>query len=100
MKTNKLIWILRVLAMVFIVFLSLYALDVFSGEAPLIKKLGGFFVHLIPSFILVIILVISLEKTGHRRIAIHAFQYCTHVGFQDTKACFYFFNLHIAGGSG
>lgn len=62
MKINKLIWIPRVLTIVFIIFLSLFALDVFSGEAPFIKKLGGSFIHLIPSFTLVIILVISWKK--------------------------------------
>jgi hypothetical protein len=62
MKTNKLIWIPRALSIVFIVFLALFALDVFSGEVPLVKKLGGFFIHLIPSFTLVIILVISWKK--------------------------------------
>ena len=62
MKTGRLIWIPRVLAIIFIVFLSLFALDVFSGDAPFIKKLGGFIVHLIPSFILVLILLISWRK--------------------------------------
>lgn len=62
MKTDKLIWIPRVLAIILIVFLSLFALDVFSGDALFIKKLGGFFVHLIPSFILLLILIISWKK--------------------------------------
>jgi hypothetical protein len=62
MKTGKLIWIPRVLAMIFIVFLSLFALDTFSGDAPFIKKLAGFFVHLIPSFILVLTLLISWKR--------------------------------------
>lgn len=62
MKATKLIWIPRVLAIVFILFLSLFALDVFSEEASFIKKLGGFFIHLIPSFVLLIILVISWKK--------------------------------------
>jgi len=62
MKTGKLMWIPRVLAMIFIVFLSLFALDVFSGNAPFIKKLAGFFVHLIPSFILVLTLLISWKR--------------------------------------
>jgi hypothetical protein len=62
MKTGKLIWIPKVLAMIFIVFLSLLALDAFSGDAPFIKKLAGFSVHLIPSFILVLTLLISWKK--------------------------------------
>jgi len=62
MKTGKLIWIPRVLAMIFIVFLSLFALDAFSGDALFIKKLAGFFVQLIPSFILALTLLISWKK--------------------------------------
>jgi hypothetical protein len=62
MKTDKLIWIPRVLAMIFIVFFSLFALDVFSGDASFFKKLGGFFVHLIPSFILLLILLVFWKK--------------------------------------
>ena len=62
MKTGKLIWIPRVLAMIFIVFLSLFALDAFSGDAPFIKKLGGFIVQLIPSFILVFTWLISWKR--------------------------------------
>lgn len=62
MKTDKLIWIPRVLAIVFIVFLSLFTLDVFSGDAPFIKKMGGFSIHMIPSFILLILLFISWKR--------------------------------------
>ena len=62
MKTGKLIWIPRVLAIIFIALISIFAMDVFAGDAPFIKKLGGFLVHLIPSFILVLILLISWRK--------------------------------------
>jgi len=62
MKTDRLIWIPRVLAIIFIVFLSLFALDAFSGDASFIKKLGGFLMHLIPTFILVLTLLISRKK--------------------------------------
>jgi len=62
MKTHQLIWIPRVLAIVFIVFLLLFGLDVFSENAPFIKKMSGFFMHSIPSFILLLILFISWKK--------------------------------------
>jgi len=62
MKTYKLFWIPRVLAILFILFLSLFALDVFTGEVPLIQELGGFVIHLIPSFALIIVLIISWRK--------------------------------------
>ncbi len=63
MRTEKLIWIPRVLVMAFILFLSLFALDVFSGEASFLRKISGFFVHLIPSFVLVAVLVFSWKKS-------------------------------------
>jgi len=62
MKTHKLIWIPRVLAIVFIVILSLFGLDVFSEDSPFLEKLGGFFIHSIPSLILLLILFISWKK--------------------------------------
>jgi len=62
MKMHRLIWIPRVLALVFIVFLLLFGLDVFSENAPFMKKLGGFFMHSIPSIILLLILFISWKK--------------------------------------
>jgi len=62
MKAHKLIWIPRVLAIVFIVFLLLFGLDVFSESGPFLKKLGGFFKHSIPSWILLLLLFISWKK--------------------------------------
>ena len=62
MKTDKLIWIPRVLAIVFIVFLMLFGLDTFSGDAPFLKKLGGFLFHSIPSLVLLLVLFIFWNK--------------------------------------
>jgi len=56
---NKFIyWLPRVLAILFIGFISLFALDVF-GEALWLTAL---LMHLIPSFILVIVTVIAWKK--------------------------------------
>lgn len=62
MKNYKLFWVPRVLAIIFILFISLFAFDTFSGEAPFVQELGGFLIHLIPSFILIITLIISWRK--------------------------------------
>ena len=62
MKAYRFLWIPKILALVFIVFLSLFALDVFLIEATFFQKLLGLLVHLIPSFILIIALTISWEK--------------------------------------
>jgi hypothetical protein len=46
----------------FIPFISLFALDAFDGDASLIKKIAGFLIHLIPTFILIILLVLSWKR--------------------------------------
>ena len=50
MKTARgaLYWIPRILAIAFGLFVSLFALDSFSGDASIWEKLGRFAVHLIP----------------------------------------------------
>jgi len=62
MEAGKLIWIPRVLAIAFIVFISLFALDAFSGGDPLMRKLEHFLIQLIPSFILALVLLIAWRK--------------------------------------
>jgi hypothetical protein len=57
---NKfLFWTPRILTIAFILFLGLFALDVFEGNESLIKKLGGLMIHLIPNFVLIIILIVA-----------------------------------------
>lgn len=65
-KRNILFWTPRVLCILGILFISLFALDAFDGEAPLKNKLIGFTIHLIPSFVLTAILLIAWkwEKIG------------------------------------
>jgi hypothetical protein len=58
-ELNRLLWIPRVFMITFIVFISLFALDVIGGNKSLVLQSGGFLIHLIPSFILVIGLIIS-----------------------------------------
>lgn len=63
MKTQKIIfWLPRILAILFILFISLFALDVFDLEAPWHRLLGGFLMHLIPSFILLAVLIASWKN--------------------------------------
>ena len=62
MTTNKLLWIPRILTMVFILFLSIFSLDVFSGESTILEMIGGFLIHNIPSFLLIAILVVSWKR--------------------------------------
>ena len=55
-------WIPRILCMLAILFISIFALDAFSEGASFWQQLGGFFIHLIPSFFLLIILVLSWKR--------------------------------------
>ena len=57
-----LFWTPRVLMIIFIAFISLFALDSFEGDKNLIKKLLGFIIHLIPTFILILLLIISWRR--------------------------------------
>jgi len=52
-------WLPRILCMLAILFISLFAADSFAPGLTLRQQLGGFFMHLIPSFILIGILIIA-----------------------------------------
>ncbi len=78
MKTSKLLWIPRILAVMLILFISMFGLDVFAGDAPLIQKLGGLFnsfntiidsANCVDSF---------LEKTDDWRCFIYFIQFGIH----------------------
>jgi hypothetical protein len=57
---NKILfWIPRLLTIIFILFLGMLALDVFDGNESLIKKMGGFLIHLIPNLMLILILIVA-----------------------------------------
>ena len=95
MKTHKLIWIPRVLAIVFIAFLLLFGLDVFSENAPFIKKLGGFFMQSIPSFILLLILFIFWKKPliGGSLFILFSIAFTLHFRTYGSLSTFLFFVL-------
>ncbi len=54
-----LFWTPRVLCILFAMFLSLFALDVFSEDAGLGEKILGLLIHLVPVYVVVIVLVIA-----------------------------------------
>jgi hypothetical protein len=56
---RTLFWTPRVLSIIFIAFLSLFALDVFNGHAGLWRTLLALTMHLIPSFVLIAALVLA-----------------------------------------
>lgn len=60
LKASKLIfWTPRILAILFILFLALFSLDVFEGDYGFWGTILALFMHNIPSFALLIVLLIS-----------------------------------------
>jgi len=52
-------WLPRVLCIIAILFISLFAADSFAPGLTFWQQIGGFFIHLIPSFILLAILILA-----------------------------------------
>lgn len=64
MKTNVLIahWLPRVLCILAIGFISIFAADAFAPGLTIWQQLADFIMHLIPSFILLAILLLAWKK--------------------------------------
>lgn len=58
-KHPVIFWSPRILAIIFILFLSLFSLDIFDGNYGFWGTIVGLFMHNIPSLILLVILLIS-----------------------------------------
>jgi len=65
-STKVLQWTPRILCILAILFVSLFALDSFSSEHTFWQNTAAFLMHLIPSFVLLAILIVSWkwEKVG------------------------------------
>lgn len=61
MKTSiqVLHWSPRILCILAILFVSLFALDSFDPRLNLMQQIGGFLMHLIPSFVLLACLIVA-----------------------------------------
>jgi hypothetical protein len=61
MKTSVMIfhWAPRILCILAILFISMFAFDSFSPERTFWQNLGAFLIHLIPSFVLIAMLIIA-----------------------------------------
>lgn len=55
-------WLPRILCILGILFISMFALDAFSSEESFIVQLGDFIMHLIPSFVLLFLLIVAWKK--------------------------------------
>lgn len=52
-------WVPRILCILAILFISMFALDSFTPGLTIWQQLGAFFIHLIPSYILIALLIIA-----------------------------------------
>ena len=61
MKTSTKIihWIPRILFILAILFISMFALDAFNPNYTIWQQIGGFLIHLIPSYILIALLLVA-----------------------------------------
>ena len=57
-----LLWLPRGIAIIYILFLSLFALDVFSEGYGFLELLVALFMHLLPSLVLVAILILAWKR--------------------------------------
>lgn len=55
-------WLPRVLCILAILFVSLFALDTFSSELSVWQQVIAFLIHLIPSFILLALLILAWKR--------------------------------------
>lgn len=63
---DVLYWLPRILCVLAILFVSMFALDAFEGDASIGQKLGAFLIHLVPSYVLIALLIVAWkwEKIG------------------------------------
>jgi hypothetical protein len=64
MKNSKTIfhWLPRIICILAILFISMFAADAFEPGLTIWQQLGAFLMHLIPSFILLVILILAWYK--------------------------------------
>ena len=55
-------WAPRILAIGIILFIGLFALDVFDSTKPLLSQLGAFLIHLVPNYLLLAALLLAWKK--------------------------------------
>lgn len=57
-------WVPRALGIAFAVFVSLFALDAFSQNLPLVQELAAFVMHLLPTAIVLLLLAFAWKHEG------------------------------------
>ncbi len=57
-----LFWAPRIIMILFILMISMMALDAFEGDQSIFKKIIGFIIHLIPTMVLIVVLFFSWRR--------------------------------------
>jgi hypothetical protein len=57
--TNLINWAARIICMAFAIFISVFAMDVFSEGSGFWKTLLSLLIHLVPTFIILLVLLLS-----------------------------------------
>ena len=52
-------WIPRIICILAILFVSMFALDSFDPKLTIWQQIGGFLIHLVPTYVLILLLVIA-----------------------------------------
>ena len=55
-------WTPRIICILAILFVSIFAFDAFNSEKTIWQQIGDFLIHLIPSFVLTILLIIAWKR--------------------------------------
>jgi len=58
-STRLIYWVPRILCILAILFVSMFSLDAFAPGLTIWQQLGDFFMHLIPSFVLLAVLIVA-----------------------------------------
>ncbi len=59
-NSNRLLfWAPRILCILAILFVSMFALDAFAPELTIWQQIGGFLIHLIPTYVLIALLAVA-----------------------------------------
>jgi len=61
-RKNKWFWLPRIIAVAFIVFITLFALDVFSEGYSFWVAIGAFLIHLVPTYFLLAAYLIARKN--------------------------------------
>jgi len=74
-------WLPRIICILAILFVSMFALDAFDPELTLWKQIVDFLIHLIPSYIMIALLVIAWkwEYVGGIIFTVIGFVFCVSV---------------------